>query len=134
MSHIRQNIPRSHKNNGKDIWSQNQSVCHLCLPTANPTPANKQLSLPLCSASCQKSKLGRSYVEKIWGVQDKSEACGHCTTSIYLSIYHSLCDRKILFSYLLCSTFSLPMPLIEMLRSNVTIACCRMKIFLMIRP
>ena len=54
---------------------------------------------------------------------------------LHIPIYHSLFFRKkYIFFYLLCSNFPLPMPVIEVLRSNVTITRCRMKIFAVIRP
>ena len=133
LSHIKQNIPQSNRNNGKDIWSQNWSVCHLCLPTANPTPAKGRQTAFSSTVLWQlpKIKIGQiAHRKKIGGVQEKFEAYGHCRTYSY----HSLFDKKMLFFYLLCSISPVPMPLIEISRSNVTIACCRMKIFLMIRP
>lgn len=89
--------------------------------------ADKQTSLPLCSGSCQKSKLDTSYIEKKLGKFKTN--LRHMITVLHIVIYHSLFDRKILFFYLLCSSFPLLMPFIEILRSNVTIARCRMKIF-----
>lgn len=88
--------------------------------------ADKLPSLPLCSGSCQKSKLDRSNVEKNFEFKTNLR---HMVTVLHVVIDHSSFDRKIWFFHLLCSSFPVPMPLSEILRSNVTIALCRVKIF-----
>lgn len=90
--------------------------------------ADKQPSLPLCSGSCQKSKLDRSYVEKKCG--EYKTNLRHMVTVLHIVIYHSLFNRKILFFYLFCVlVFHYQCLLLKFLRSNVTIASCTMKIF-----
>lgn len=130
MSYIRQNIPQSNKNNGKDIWSQKSSVCHLCLPTANPTPAKGRQTAFSSTVLWQLPKIKiRQIVHRKKKIGKFKTHLRHMVTVLRMVFCHSLFDRIILFFYLLYSSFPLPIPLIEILRSNVTNACCRMKIF-----
>lgn len=129
LPQIRKNIPQSNKNNGKDIWSQSWSVCRLCLPTANPTPAKGRQTAFSCTVFWQlpKIKIGQIFCGKKFG--EFKTNFRHMVTVLHIVIYHSSFDRKILFFHLLCSSFPVPMPLTQILRSNVTIARCRVKIF-----